>query len=220
MKKHKLLLTDEQLSIVSRALEAYSRAHTAQFDIWFDETFNYGYNSKTVKDLDWEDRQNLNILMKSMILKKETGLNDPRNNGSFGIFSKDIDPTAFKAWDISKCIREFIAVQNNGGYWGSSRSFDGVWDSNNEESPEIEGFEKYIDFPLPEEIWEELYDKLVLKKTGEESVWDLVEPHISELQSHGGMEIVNIFRSPRDLKDAEKPFNYVLRIYKPVRKDV
>lgn len=216
-KQHNLKVTDEQLSIINNALEAYSRAHTGQFDIWFEETFAHGIGSKTVNELDWEDKQNLNNLMQFMILKKETGFHDYRNNGSFGIYNQDIDPSAFKAWQISKVIQEFLSVKNNDGYWGTTRNFDGPMGDN---PPEIEGFKDYKDFDLPQSIQDKLHVVLCDRHASGFGAWELVDDYIPNDLSYKNIEIVNTFLTngePKDMNDFDKPYEYKLRVYKPVK---
>lgn len=217
--KHKLELTEKQLRIVSRALEAYSRAHTGQFDIWYEETFAHGINSNTVKELDFQEKQILNDKMKNMILKSQTGMLDIDSNGSFGVLNQSICGSVREAYNISKVIQEFLSVRDNDGYWGDTRNFDGPL-GNDKETPSIEGFSEWVEIEIKSEDDKSEIIKHWLDENAE-GVWTVADKYMPKGVETSIRRIWPLyFLNIDDDRDIVYPegMTMVLQIHKPRKK--
>lgn len=130
--------TDEQLGVVYKALEAYSRFRIGQFGTGFEAVFNTW--------LDLDDKNLIDEFLRRFYFKDKEELKQP--NTSFGIYSLEAGDGTL-AFHISKVIDEYRSVKNNHGYWGTHRGFDGALYNDN--VPKT-NFENYIDYTIDDPI--------------------------------------------------------------------
>lgn len=88
----KLILNNEQLDVIKRALDVYSRLHAGQFSAAF-EMFDH---------LSFDERRILENYIKPITHSKI-------GSCYYGIYAKDIHPDAQVAWDIYQVIRYKIS---------------------------------------------------------------------------------------------------------------
>jgi len=193
---YKLNLTESQLNVVYNALEAFTRAHTGQFDIWYESTFYYIKNKedrKKFKTLFYDNIRHLNDVMKDHIL-------DATNN--IGITQSSEESKI--AYEISKVIKQFTSVKNNNGYFGYTTCFDGPLQLSQEPTPRIDEFKGYKDFPIFSGYFERL--KLLEDESKFKEMWNIVDPCNPKTIS-GNRKIINI--------GTKENIKYVIRIYRP-----
>ena len=120
---HKLTLTDEQLRLIQTALDLYSRIGIGQFEHILDHpTFiSQLYTKCTIKDeqinlVDYTLYHELRDIAKVDLARIRNSLCDLTvgTNGSYGIYSKEVDESCRVAYDLVQAIRhEYWKVNPN-----------------------------------------------------------------------------------------------------------
>ena len=134
MDMNKIKISDKQLSLIDKSLEAFARGRAGQFVILFEILF---------PDLDYEQKNELERLIKSKMDSFKL----------FGGWNYDKSENDLDVWDIHKLFDEYLSVKENGG-WGETVNFTGPIDRNG--MPEIEGFSEWREFIFPEEMQGEM----------------------------------------------------------------
>lgn len=180
-------LNEDHLKVINAAMEVYTRLKMGQVQIALDTLFPLVFS--------WEEMKEFEKAINSKVF--------PELNGSYyGIYHPKLGDAKI-GHEIQKTFEEFLAVKNNDGYWDYSfRSFDGPLFE--EVAPEIVGFDKTRDFPIPKKIHKKL-DKLIMDKEFEEC-WKLVRK--------------NMFLPDGDRFEIKKheEFGYAVQIKKPRKK--
>lgn len=215
---YSLKLTKNQMAVICRALEAFERAQLGQFKISLEQTFEFESDKeyrKNLKEVSWDEYNALEQMMKALIFNKESNIQ--QNHSYFGI--NGASESAKIAYETQKVIGQFLAVEQNNGYWQSTyRSFDEPLDLSQEPIPEVEEFKKYKDFPIPKKHWDELRK---LYAVGDlTSMWNIADKYIPKDIRPSKTEIY-----PFSNKLAPKVMNgnyfddVSIRIWKPEKKD-
>ena len=150
----------EHLSIISRALEAYSRAKMGQFGYMIEEIF-------PEKLLDWQEKEDMEKLLRQIVFPDESLMRS--SSASFGIMNEKTGDGQI-AYEVHKLLAQYIEVNKNDGYWGMGNRFDGPLKTSKVELPVIEDFKKYIDYPIDDRKFDELFKNKDLK-----NCWEFVE---------------------------------------------
>jgi len=195
--KIKIEFEEEHLPIISRALEAYARAKMGQFGIMLDNIF-------PEKLIGWEDRNEIERLIRDVIF------DEPKMNSlgfSYGVGNeKTGDGQA--AYEIHKVVNQYLAVQRSGGKWGYTTDYDDPLEYSGVALPEIEGFKKYVDYPIDDS--DHKFTKLFQAKDWK-ACWEYIGEKMEYIFRGERAEIVE---SPYVLV-GEKHVDYFLRIHKP-----
>lgn len=186
----------EHLPIISRALEAYARAKMGQFGIMVDEIF-------PEKMIGWDDRNEIERFMREIIF------DEPKMKSlsySYGVGNEKVrDGQA--AYEIHKVVNQFLAVQRSEGKWGYTTDYQDPLEYSGVALPEIQGFKKYIDYPIPDVDYKftELYQA---------QNWKVCWEYIDEIIEYDKGEKSEIVAEPYELV-GEGYVDYFLRIWKP-----
>lgn len=217
--KYSLRLTKPQMGVISRALEVFERAQMGQFKIALENIFDYETDNeyrKKLKTLNWDEYNSLENIIKTTVFTSDS--NAQQLDHYFGITSSS--ESAKIAYEIEKTIRQFLAVERDGGYWGNdwSRTYDDPLKLSKEPLPEIVEFKKYKDYPIPQKHHSELRE---LHSDGKFSeMWDIVEEYIPKDIKGGDMEIYPFSNklAPKDM-NGDHFEDVVIRIFKPRKKE-
>jgi hypothetical protein len=118
----------KHLSVLTTALEIYSRLRSGQIKIAMDSAFED-------KELTYEDGQVLESFVRTIVFRKEELLIKNRN-AYLGIGCKTMkDGTV--AWEIKKAIEEYLHYERNGGYRDMGVDGDGVLNISKIPEPKI-----------------------------------------------------------------------------------
>lgn len=206
MKTHNLKLTDAQLAVIKDALKAYSRAQMGQFKIAFEQIFyccpDKEYKEKYLKEplLNWHLGNALENLLKVSLFKADSGFTEPHAGAGIG----NVSEQGKIAYEVMTVIDQFLSVQENDGFWPNTlrRQFAEPLQLSKNPLPEIEGFQKFKDFPMPKEYTFHL--RKATEKKDYKTAWGIVDQfRPKNVKGAGGEEIV------------EKNGGYYLRLYKP-----
>lgn len=127
-------LSDNHLKLINRALETYYRLKSGQIGMAVDTVFADRF-------LSWEHREEI-----EKAVRRHTHPNLP--SGAAHSFNSEHIGDASIAYEIKKTFEEFLAVQRNGGFYGSTVDFHGPLKASNEPLPEIVGFNRSKDYKL------------------------------------------------------------------------
>lgn len=216
--QYSLRLTKNQLSVVSRALEAFERAQLGQFKMTLEQIFEFEPDKeyrKNLKEVSWDEYNAMEQLLKTLIFNRESGAQ--QSYSYFGITGAS--ESAKISYEIDNVIDQFLAVEQNDGYWEYMyHRYDDPLDLSQEPIPEIVEFKKYKDYPIPKEHWDKLRK---LWDVGDLTpMWDIAKPYIPEDIEANKMEIYPFSNklAPKDMNG-----NYFddicIRIWKPRKKD-
>lgn len=145
-KVHKLLLTEEQLSTVQTALEAYSRMKMGQIGYGMMEIFPSTY-PETTRSIEGFVR---NVINYEDVQRGREPTFPSDSNASWG-YGHQKAGDGSEAFVIMQAIRQFLAVNRNDGYFDPSFvTYDDpmTFGREGKHVPEIEGFIKYKDYYL------------------------------------------------------------------------
>jgi hypothetical protein len=141
--KIKLLITEEQATVIKNVCEMYCRGKLGQFDYMIE--FVGGSN------LDHDRRDAIQSFIRKQFVDQAVQENKPREfyfpehtSASWGVHNEKAGD-GFVAYQVEKIIDNYLSVKRNGGLWGSTTNFSEPFGDN---LPEIEGFVKYKDYPL------------------------------------------------------------------------
>ena len=195
MKKIKLEVTEEHLRVMQSALDAYTRLHLGQFDMALDDVFFLS------------DRMDTETLRRLRgIYFKGTDI-EHNINSSYGIYHKDTHKSAKVSCELYQTIRQYLAVENNDGYFGWMCPFDSPDEISGEEHPSIEGFKTYQDIIIDDPKYKQLYDNWNTnkKESNLTKLWNYVDDKI---------------KTPKGSKTQliKENNNYIIRVHRP-RKD-
>ena len=187
---------DEHLPIISRALEAYSRARMGQFGIMIEQMF-------PEKLIDWDDRDKIEKTLREIIFDEP---NMSSLSYSYGIGNENVGGGQ-AAYEIHKVINQYISVQRSGGKWGYTTDYQDPLEYSGIKLPEVVGFKKYIDYPIPDVDYKftELYQA---------ENWKVCWEFIDEIVEYDKGEKSEIVAEPYELV-GEGHVDYFLRIWKP-----
>lgn len=129
-------LTNKHLQVIVTALSCFYRLRSGQVGMAMDEAYRD-------KDISYDDRENIENLVKSIAFKEIK-----HANSYYGFNSPELKDGTL-AFEIEKTLTEYLSVKNNDGYWGNGCNFNGPLPTSSKEPlPIIEGFRDYKDFPL------------------------------------------------------------------------
>jgi len=145
MNKTKISFTDKQLSLIQSALEILYRLRSGQVGMAMDIVY-------FDKGLSWDEQQDIERFIRDIVFNGEKDRSAPANeptaySAAFGVGNKEIGEGNL-AYEIEKTIRQYLSVKKNNGYWEVNCGFYDPLKITDEPLPEIEGFNKWIDFPL------------------------------------------------------------------------
>lgn len=127
-------LSDNHLRLINRALETYYRLKSGQIGMAVDTVF-------ADRLLSWEHREEI-----EKTVRRYTHPNLPLSAAHS--FNSEHIGDATIAYEIKKTFEEFLAVQRNDGFYGSTVDFHGPMKASNEPLPEIVGFNRNKDYKL------------------------------------------------------------------------
>ena len=155
-------LSNKHMRVINAALEVYYRMRSGQIGIALDEAY---YD----KRLSYEFRDNIQDQIRS-VTHPELG-----PNASYGFNSPQIKDARI-CYEIKKTFEEFLAVTINDGYYGATVDFDGPLKASDEPLPEVVGFKKYKDFPLPARAKKSFLKAMEAKDY--KKAWGIVDKHL------------------------------------------
>lgn len=190
-----ITLSPSQSQVILAALEAFSRFHLNQPKTALEQIF-----PKKCLDLGWDKMEEL-----VAPLQKEFFPEYSPNSGP-GICNPQIGKQPQIAYEIAKQMKQYLALQKSGGYFGNTVDFSGAdLNPSGEPPPKIEGLKEmqYKDFDIYFDGVEEAYD------SGQYSIiWDHIKssmnlPHGDKMEI---MEKDNGFSGYR---------GFIVRVHKP-----
>ena len=215
--KYNLKLTKNQMGVICRALEALERAQMGQFKIALEQIFEFEYDKeyrKHLKDVSWDEYNALEQMLKSFIFNRDSGTQ--QNNSYFGIAGTS--ESAKIAYEINKVLSQFLAVEQNDGYWQPVyRSYDDPLHLSREPIAEVAEFQKYKDFPIPKKHWSEL--RKLFADGDLTSMWNIVDSYIPKDIRASKTEI---YPFSDNLRDHELGYNFAdvcIRMWKPEKRE-
>jgi hypothetical protein len=215
--KYNLKLTKNQMGVICRALEALERAQMGQFKIALEQIFEFEYDKeyrKHLKDVSWDEYNALEQMLKSFIFNRDSGTQ--QNNSYFGIAGTS--ESAKIAYEINKVLSQFLAVEQNDGYWQPVyRSYDDPLHLSQEPIAEVAEFQKYKDFPIPKKHWSEL--RKLFADGDLTSMWNIVDSYIPKDIRASKTEI---YPFSDNLRDHELGYNFAdvcIRMWKPEKRE-
>lgn len=215
--KYNLKLTKNQMGVICRALEALERAQMGQFKIALEQIFEFEYDKeyrKHLKDVSWDEYNALEQMLKSFIFNRDSGTQ--QNNSYFGIAGTS--ESAKIAYEINKVLGQFLAVEQNDGYWQPVyRSYDDPLHLSREPIAEVAEFQKYKDFPIPKKHWSEL--RKLFADGDLTSMWNIVDSYIPKDIRASKTEI---YPFSDNLRDHELGYNFAdvcIRMWKPEKRE-
>lgn len=109
-RRYTIDVTEEQLGVILRALDVYSRIGMGQLEVAVYET---------VRDLFWKptDTEDVWRRARSYINMVKTYVWGHTANSSFGIFSRDVPAECREAYDIQQVCRKVRAEARGTGEW-------------------------------------------------------------------------------------------------------
>jgi hypothetical protein len=180
-------LTDNHLSVINAALEAYYRLKSGQISMALDIAYEY--------KLTYDQSHAIENIVKVMALPELA-----KNGCSYGFNSPQIGDGKI-AFEIRKTFEEVLAVKRNGGYYGNTVDFHGPLKASDEPLPEVVNFVNYIDHKFTDKESDIINDYYHLKDF--EKMWQYVDSITAKLPKGEKKEIVPSFNG------------VTLRIYKP-----
>lgn len=147
---YKLILSEEQLGIVQTALEAYSRMKMGQIGYGIMEIFPSTY-PETTRSIEGFVR---NVINYEDVQRGREPTFPSDSNASWG-YGHEKSGDGSEAFVIMQAVRQFLAVKRNDGYFDPSFvTYDDPMTFGREDKhiPEIEGFIKYKDYYLDDQI--------------------------------------------------------------------
>jgi hypothetical protein len=215
--KYNLKLTKNQMGVICRALEALERAQMGQFKIALEQIFEFESDKeyrKHLKDVSWDEYNALEQMLKSFIFNRDSGTQ--QNNSYFGITGTS--ESAKIAYEINKVLGQFLAVEQNDGYWQPVyRSYDDPLHLSQEPIAEVAEFQKYKDFPIPKKHWSEL--RKLFADGDLTSMWNIVDSYIPKDIRASKTEI---YPFSDNLRDHELGYNFAdvcIRMWKPEKRE-
>ena len=215
--KYNLKLTKNQMGVICRALEALERAQMGQFKIALEQIFEFESDKeyrKHLKDVSWDEYNALEQMLKSFIFNRDSGTQ--QNNSYFGITGTS--ESAKIAYEINKVLSQFLAVEQNDGYWQPVyRSYDDPLHLSREPIAEVAEFQKYKDFPIPKKHWSEL--RKLFADGDLTSMWNIVDSYIPKDIRASKTEI---YPFSDNLRDHELGYNFAdvcIRMWKPEKRE-
>jgi hypothetical protein len=215
--KYNLKLTKNQMGVICRALEALERAQMGQFKIALEQIFEFESDKeyrKHLKDVSWDEYNALEQMLKSFIFNRDSGTQ--QNNSYFGIAGTS--ESAKIAYEINKVLSQFLAVEQNDGYWQPVyRSYDDPLHLSREPIAEVAEFQKYKDFPIPKKHWSEL--RKLFADGDLTSMWNIVDSYIPKDIRASKTEI---YPFSDNLRDHELGYNFAdvcIRMWKPEKRE-
>jgi hypothetical protein len=215
--KYNLKLTKNQMGVICRALEALERAQMGQFKIALEQIFEFESDKeyrKHLKDVSWDEYNALEQMLKSFIFNRDSGTQ--QNNSYFGIAGTS--ESAKIAYEINKVLGQFLAVEQNDGYWQPVyRSYDDPLHLSQEPIAEVAEFQKYKDFPIPKKHWSEL--RKLFADGDLASMWNIVDSYIPKDIRASKTEI---YPFSDNLRDHELGYNFAdvcIRMWKPEKRE-
>ncbi len=188
---HSVKLHDEHIAVIIKALEVYYRLRSGQINMALDTAYS--------NPLPWYFFQAIETLIRSHTHPELTA------SASYG-FNGEKMGDAKIAYEINKTLQEFLSVKNNDGFYGSGANFHGPLKASEIPFPEIEGFIKYKDYPLPDpQTNKKAYELLITKKY--EELWDLVDSLNLDLPKGEKKELLPV------------EIGVIIRVWKPYKKD-
>lgn len=137
---YKLEVNKQQLLIMSKALELYSRLGSGQFECLLEHAAIDKYLNKKClledikadTDIDWAKRGLLSSIAREHIDFLKKVLMDCHPSGSHGIYNKDIDNSCRTAWDMQQVIRHQLWSERSDRLESSVASYIGQSDNDND----------------------------------------------------------------------------------------
>jgi len=219
--KTKISFTDKHLVLIKTALEIYYRMKSGQISMALDEVY-------PEKFLSWDEREDIEKFIRNIVFPdlhpyydhvhkdEERELRDDRKgltpNAYFGVGNKELGD-ANLAYEIEKTITQYLSVKNNNRYWKVNCSFYDPLKVTDEPLPEIEGFNKWIDFPLTI-----AQSKKILKyytKKDYFKMWQEYDKLELDLPKSEKKEIIPVF-----VEDNISVKKIIIRCHKPQKKDL
>ena len=177
-------LSDTHISVIEVALETLLRLKLGQIKAALDTAYGFGL-------ADWNKLNEIEKLVKQAYDKK-----------AFCNVS-DSDETANIAYEIRQVFRQYLAVKNNNGFFGSTVDFHDVLKSGKEPLPVIVDYKPYKDIYLTKKQSEKI-QKLQVVDINE--MWGFIN---IITKKHGiNSEKIELVENPETK-------NLVIRYYKP-----
>jgi hypothetical protein len=209
--KIKLLITEEQATVIKRACECYCRGKLGQFDYMLE--FIGGYH------LDHDRRDSIQSFIRKQFVDQAVQEGKPRDyyfpestSGSWGIHNEKAGD-GLVAYQVEKIIDNYLSVKRNNGLWGSTTNFNEPF---GDDLPEIEGFIKYKDYPLKKADCKNLH-KFCIKKDFK-GAWTYVDQIRPKYKiPRGESSSIEWLKNHCDVSGLDSPveISYFIRVNKP-----
>ncbi len=177
-------LSDTHISVIELALETLLRLKLGQVKTALDTAYGFGL-------ADWDKLDAIERLVK-LSYDKKTFCNV---SGS--------DETANIAYEIRQVFRQYLAVKNNNGFFGSTVDFHDPLKSSNEPLPIIDNYKPYKDICLTQKQSEKIRK---LQVVDAHKMWNYIDSITRSKCSLGTQ--TDIFEDPATQK-------LVIRFHKP-----
>lgn len=113
-RRYTIDVSEEQLGVITRALDVYARIGMGQLEVAVYET---------VRDLFWKasDTETVWSLVRTHLNEVKVYVWGHPPNGSYGIFSRDVPAECREAYDILQVCRKVRAEARGTGEWSVDR---------------------------------------------------------------------------------------------------
>lgn len=207
----KLVLSEQHAEVVQKACEAYCRAKLGQFKYMLDELFPHlDYNRG--RAIERFIRQE--FMDQALCEGKDAEFYFPMSpNASWGVNHEKFGDGAL-AYEVEKVLENYLAVRKNDGYWGSGTNFSEPLTKDTTSLPQIEGFQKYKDFPLNAAKSKKMHSFVSTEQ------WDKAWTLINNLRKQGYLNYEGGEQKIMSLgtENPDAPL-YFVRVFKPRRKE-
>lgn len=184
-------LHDDHMSVIIKALEVYYRLRSGQVAMALDTAYRYPFP--------WEFTQGIEKLIRTYTHPELS------SSSSYGFSSERIDDARI-AYEINKTFEEFLSVKNNDGFYGWTVNFHGPLKASEVPFPEVVGFNKFKDYPLPDASSNKKAFKLLNQKKYEQ-LWDFIDSLKLDLPKGEKKEIIPVENG------------VIVRVHKPHQKE-
>lgn len=199
-----ITLSDAQVQVVLTALEAFSRFRINQPKTALEHIF-----PEKCWELGWDKMQELVLPL------QKTFFPDYPTNGGPGICNPEIGKEPQIAYEITKQIEQYRALQRSGGWFGSTVDFRGAdLNPSGEPPPKIEGLEEmqYMDFLVPDGAQDSV--SCFVRNKNYKKLWAIIDESMLDLPKGESMEVVKVFEKGLDWTNADDT-KYHVRVHKP-----